>query len=46
MVFELLDKWVILDIEEITPIIKLSKDKNFILEELLKKLEWTITLLK
>ena len=46
MVFELQDKWVILDIEELHEYIKENKLKDMNLQSLLSKLEWNIILPK
>ena len=42
MVFEFINKWVIIDIEELHNLIKKEKIKEFNLNDLLKKLEWNI----
>ncbi|MGB0897249.1 MAG: hypothetical protein ACPGRW_08000 [Flavobacteriaceae bacterium] len=42
MVFEFINKWVIVDIEELHDLIKKEKIKEFNLDDLLKKLEWNI----
>ena len=42
MVFEFINKWVIVDIEELHNLIKKEKIKEFNLDDLLKKLEWNI----
>lgn len=46
MVFELQDKWVILDIEELHEYIKENKLKDMDLQSLLSDLEWNIVLSK
>ena len=46
MVFELQDKWVILDIEELHEYIKENKLKDMDLQTLLSDLEWNIVLSK
>lgn len=46
MVFDFKDEWVILDIEELHTYIKKNKGKDFNLEDLLNKLDWTIRILK
>lgn len=46
MVFELKNKWLILDIEEINKYVKNNKLKDLELNDLISKLEWTIFLPK
>tara|TARA_B100000214_G_scaffold365777_1_gene333937 strand:- start:1183 stop:1509 length:327 start_codon:yes stop_codon:yes gene_type:complete len=46
MVFEFSNEWVIIDIEELHKYIEINKGKEFNLDDLLKKLEWNITLPK
>ena len=46
MVFELKDKWLILDINEINKYVRKNKLKDLELNDLLSKLEWTIKLSK
>ena len=46
MVFEFSNEWVIIDIEELHKYIEINKGKEFNLNDLLKKLEWNITLPK
>ena len=46
MVFELKDKWLILDIEELNKYVKNNKLKDLELNDLISKLEWTIFLTK
>jgi len=45
-VFELEDRWVVLDIEELHTYIKKHKLKDLELTDLIKKLDWTIEVLK
>jgi len=44
MVFYLNKKWVIIDVEELHSFIKKNNIKDINIEELIKKLEWNITL--
>ena len=46
MVLEMKDQWVILDLAELTPFIKKNKIKRINLNDLIPKLEWTISLVK
>tara|TARA_R100000742_G_C4246058_1_gene64984 strand:- start:13 stop:345 length:333 start_codon:yes stop_codon:yes gene_type:complete len=46
MVLEMKDHWVILDLAELTPFIKKNKIKRINLNDLIPKLEWTISLVK
>ena len=46
MVFELQDKWVILDIEELHQYLKENKLKEVDLQSLISKLDWNIILSK
>ena len=46
MVFELKDKWLILDTNEINKYVRKNKLKDLELNDLLSKLEWTIKLSK
>jgi hypothetical protein len=46
MVFDIEDKWVIVDIEELHTYIKEHKLKIVQLEDLISKLEWNIILPK
>jgi hypothetical protein len=46
MVFEYIDQWIILDIQELNKYIKETSLKDLELNSLLSKLEWTIFLAK
>jgi hypothetical protein len=46
MVFNMKDRWIILDIEELHAYIKKNKLTNVNLEDLVNKLDWNIILLK
>ena len=46
MVFDMKDKWIIVDIEELHTYIKEHKLKIIQLEELISKLDWNIILPK
>ena len=46
MVFNMKDKWIIVDIEELHFYVKTKNLKNIQLEDLLSKLEWNIILPK
>ena len=46
MVFDMKDKWIILDIEELHSYIKTKNLKDIHLEDLISKLEWNIILPK
>ena len=46
MVFELIDQWVIIDMEELINYIKLKKLRKVHLDDLISKLDWNIILPK
>ena len=46
MVLEMNDKWVILDLEELHQYIKKNKLKKVYVNDLIKKLEWNIVIIK
>jgi|DEB0MinimDraft_4_1074332.scaffolds.fasta_scaffold344388_2 hypothetical protein len=46
IVFDFIDKWVILDVEELHEYIKKIPNKSFILEDLMTNLEWSMIISK
>jgi hypothetical protein len=46
MVLEIEDKWVILDLEELHQYIKKNKLTKVYVNDLIKKLEWNIVIIK